>query len=278
MLYTIVWRKAASLAAAAVILGGCASPRSPTPALATGEAVRIQRVDKTFDIGRDVVRIAIDNPWGEINIRSRDEREVGIHAVIQELPPRFAAARFRSHREGTTLHIDVSMEGAVPGAQPSQGRVDLAVYVPSNLALSLGTRDGRISAKRRRAAVEARSQSGELLISSRDRLDLHSATGQIRAVAFGTDWVGRSEISTDSGRIVLMVPTFGHIALDASTGGRLVNDFGLSVTAGPGGGSRASARYGRGTSPLAAKSRTGEIVLEQLVLMGEDKGDQDDDD
>ena len=278
MLDTIVKRRVATLASAALMLAGCAAtPPSGTPTAAS-DPVRIERSDKTSNIPRDVVRIAIDNPWGEINIRSRDEREVGIHAVIQELPPRFASAQFRSHREGTTLRIDVSMDGAVPGAQPSQGRVDIAVYVPGDLALSLVTRDGRISAKRRRAAVEATSQSGELLISSRDRIDLHSGSGQIRAVAFGTDWVGRSEVSTDSGRIVLMVPTFGNIALDASTGGRLMNDFGLSVTAGPGGGSRAAARYGRGTSSLAARSRTGEIVLEQLVLMGEDKGDQDDDD
>lgn len=266
------------MVAAVAILVGCASVRSPPTTIAADVPVRIERLDQTVDIARGITRVSIDNPWGEINIRSREKREVGIHAVIQRLPPRYAAPRFRSHREGATLHIDVTMDGATPGSLPSQGRIDVAVYLPGDLALALHTRDGRISAKRRAAAVEASSQSGELLVSSRDRLTLHAGSGQIRAVAIGARWDGRSVISTDSGRIVLMVPTFGDIALDATTGGRLINDFGLSVASDASGSSHAAARYGQGVSPLAVRSRTGEIVLEQLVLMGEDKGDQEDDD
>jgi hypothetical protein len=268
--------KTACLVAIVAVFGsGCASSPSPK---ALDEPVRIERSDKEFDLPKGVTRVAIDNPWGEINIRGRDEREVGIHAVVQRLPPRFAPARFTSRREGSTLHIGVSMDGASAGANPVQGRVDIAVYLPGDLALTLGTRDGRIAAKRRNAPVEATSQSGDLLVSSRDRLTLHSSSGQIRAVAIGGHWQGRSLISTDTGRIVLMVPTFGDIALDAQTGGRLGNDFGLSVVRLGGGLSEARARYGGGTSPLEVRSRSGELVLEQLVLMGEDKGDQDDDD
>ncbi|MEO7431993.1 MAG: hypothetical protein ABIR62_08200 [Dokdonella sp.] len=273
---TTAW--AAALAAATMLLAACASaPPSPT-ARETEVPVRIERFDKEFELARGVTRVAIDNPWGEINIRSRDEREVGIHAVVQRLPPGFAPATMRSHRDGATLHIDVTMDGATPGALPLQGRIDIAVYLPGDLVLALHTRDGRISAKRRAAAVEASSKSGALLISSRGRLDLHSDSGPIRAVAIGARWDGRSEITSDSGRIVLMVPTFGDIALEATTNGRLTNDFGLSVTPDRGGASHAAARYGQGLSPLTIRSRTGEIVLEQLVLMGEDKGDQNDDD
>lgn len=268
----------AAVTAAAMLLTGCASAPSSSTTTETDTPVRIERLDKEFDLASGITRIAIDNPWGEINIRTRDEREVGIHAVVQRLPPRFAPAQFRSHRDGATLHIDVTLDGATPGALPLQGRIDIAVYLPGDLVLALRTRDGRISAKRRAAPVEASSQSGELLISSRDRLQLHSGSGQIRAVAIGARWDGRSDISSDSGRIVLMVPTFGDIALDATTGGRLVNDFGLSVASEPSGASHAAARYGQGIAPLTVRSRTGEIVLEQLVLMGEDKGDQDDDD
>ncbi|MEO6688052.1 MAG: hypothetical protein ABIS07_06360 [Dokdonella sp.] len=256
------------VATALILLAACsASPRKAS----TGDAqVRIERIDKEFDLAREVTRVAIDNPWGEINIRARDEREVGIHAVIQRMPPHYAEAKFRSRREGDTLRIEV--DGAAPG------RVDIAVFLPNDLALALSTRSGRISAKRRAGPLEATTDSGRVLASGHDRLLLHSVSGEIRATAIGARWHGDSEIATDSGRIVLMVPTFGDIALDAETGGRLGTDFGLSVDEVAAGRHRAAAHFGLGTSPLRVRSRSGELVLEQLVLMGEDTADPGDDD
>jgi hypothetical protein len=256
--------------AAAALLGGCAGmPKAPA-----GEAVRTERVDKAFDLADGIERVALDNPWGMINVRNRDEREVGIHAVVQSKAPAPARAAFRARREGTTLRIEVAFDG--DRAQP--GRIDVALYLPDDLALALTTRDGPITAKKRAGPVEASSESGRIVASSRDRLALRTRDGLIRAAAVGARWRGASTIETDSGRIVLRVPTFGDIALDARTGGALRTDFGLSVHAQPDGGHTARARYGAGTSPLQVRSAHGEIVLEQLVLLGEDKEPPEDDD
>jgi len=260
----------AVLLALTLIVAGCAeAPRKSTDP----SGARIERVDKEFDLAPSIRRVAIDNPWGEINIRGRDEREVGIHAVIQRLPPRFDEAQMRSHRDGDTLRIEVVLP-----AGGTTGRADLAVYVPNDIALALTTRDGRIAAKRRAGAIEARTDSGEIHASSMDRLNLYSRTGQIRAIAIGKHWQGESEVSTESGPIVLLVPTFGDVALDARTGGKLSTGFGLSVHPRAEGGHEAHARYGAGTSILRARSTNGEIVLEQLVLLGDDKELPEDDD
>ena len=243
--------------------------------------VHIERADKEFDIASGVTRIAIDNPWGEINVRGRDEREVGIHAVIQRMPPGFPKVEFKSRREGDTLRIEVVVAGATANADASAtppARADLAVYVPGDLALALATRGSRIAATRRAAAVEARTESGEIHASSLGRLDLKSNSGQIRAIAIGKSWQGTSELVTGTGRIVLLVPTFGDVALEAKTGGKLSTGFGLSVHSLANGGHEAHARYGAGTSPLHVQSTSGEIVLEQLVLLGDDKALPEDDD
>ena len=269
---TVFWRAGFVV----VLLTASACTPSSRTSDSNSANVRIERTDQEFDIPRDVTRIAIDNPWGEINVRSRDEREVGIHAVIQRMPPQFAAIKLTSHRDGDTLRIDVVLEGASEGAQA--GRADIAVFVPNDLALSLRTRDARISAKKRGGALEAATDSGEIQASSFSRLNLHSRSGQIRAAAIGKRWSGVSEISTESGRIVLLVPTFGDIALTAQTGGKLSTGFGLSVHALANGGHEAHARYGAGTSELRASSTNGEIVLEQLVLLGDDKDLPEDDD
>lgn len=263
-------------AAMMAVLADCATT-TPAPDHAQAD-VRIERIDKEFDIARDVTRVAIDNPWGEINVRSRDEREGGIHAVLQRMPPRYPALRLRTHRDGATLRIEVALDGATPDATPMQGRVDIAVYLPGELALALSTHSGRIAAKRRAGPIEATTTTGTILASGRDRLSLHSVSGEIRATAIGARWQGDSEMTSDSGRIILMVPTFGDIALDTETGGRLGSDFGLSVQRTPQGRNRAAARYGQGTSALTVRSRTGELVLEQLVLLGDDTRDPGDDD
>jgi hypothetical protein len=257
-----------------ILFGACSQTSEPQ----MRQGARVERTDTEFDIDGGVTRIAIDNPWGEINIRGRDEREVGIHAVTQRMPPDFPKVDFRSTRDGDTLRIEVVVAGAKPGADPKPSRADIAVFVPGDIALALSTRDGRIGAKRRAGPIEATTTSGEIQASSFAQLKLRSDSGQIRAIAIGKHWPGASEIATTSGRVVLLVPTFGDIALDAKTGGRLTTGFGLSVHDVPGGGHEAHARYGAGTSPLQVRSATGEIVLEQLVLLGDDSNLPEDDD
>lgn len=254
---------------------GTSTPRTEPPA---GDA-RLERVDRVFALDPGVTLVKVDNPWGEINVRDHGRREVGMHAVVQRLPPRFAEARFESRREGNTLHIDVHLEG-LDRDKPdtSQGRADIALYIPTQVALSLRTDGGRIATKKRDGAVEARSRSGEIHAASKQRLVVRSGSGQVRAMAMGANWSGTSEIETDSGRAVVLVPTFGDVTLDARTGGALRSGFGLSVHTLPDGRRSAQARYGAGTSRLEVRSRSGEIVLEQLVPMAQHKRPPEDED
>jgi hypothetical protein len=264
--------KRAAIIIALGLLAACAP--AVRPPVAADTAVQIERSDHEFDLARGVTRVAIENPWGEINVRASDEREVGVHAVVQRAAPGFARPSFRSHREGDTLTITLGFDGAA--AAPA--RIDAAVFVPNDVALALTTGAGRISAKRRKADVAATSDGGEIQVSSYARLTLRSNSGQIRAIAIGARWRGASTIESNTGRIVLLVPTFGDIALDAQSGGALRTGFGLSVHARADGGHAARARYGSGASPLLVKSVSGEIVLEQLVLLGDDSKLPEDDD
>ncbi|HEY6544008.1 MAG TPA: hypothetical protein VIZ64_03845 [Dokdonella sp.] len=248
----------------ALVLGAC----SPAPArvdAAAGEA-RLERIDRVFSLDPEVARVAVDNPWGEINVRDHARHEVGMHAVVQRVAPRDARARFESRVDGDTLYIEVHLEG-LDRARPdtSQGRADIALYIPRQVALLLRTDAGRIATRKRDGAVEAHSRSGEIQAASRQRLVVRSGSGQVRAMAIGERWTGASEIETDSGRVVVLVPTFGDVTLDARTGGRLRSGFGLSVHAQANGVQTAHADYGRGGSILRVRSRSGEIVLEQLI-------------
>ncbi|HET6546486.1 MAG TPA: hypothetical protein VFG55_07065 [Rhodanobacteraceae bacterium] len=265
------------LAMAAIVLAGCAAPTRPPPEK-PDVAVRIERMDRSFPLDKSITRVEVVNRLGEITVKGHDEPEVGVRAVIQRLPPDFAKAELTSRRDGATLHIETALADAPPGGgHEPPGHVDIAVYLPSSIPISLTTDDARIAAGKRLGAIDATTRSGAILAASRGRLTLRTDTGQIRAMAIGKRWTGESRIETGSGRIILLVPTFGDIALDAETGGQLTTNFGLSVHQ-RGDRSLAHARYGRGTSPLIVRSRTGKVVLDQLVLMDEDAPLPEDDD
>ncbi len=260
---------------AILFTAGCAAPaRKPTPE--HNAALQVERTDREFDLGKDIQRVSIVNSYGTITVKGQDENAVGIHAVIQRLAPTFAPLRLHVRREGGTLHIEV---GYAKGVDPAtRGRLDMAVFVPGAEALALTTGADRIKVGRRNGSIQATTTSGEIVASSRGRLELQSDSGQIRAVALGRRWSGISRIRTASGRIIMGVPTFAGITLDASSGGKLSTNFGLTVHKRPGGGGSAHARYGDGHSRLVVTSASGEVVLEQVVLLGEDDKLPEDDD
>lgn len=235
--------------------------------MASSQEPSVLREDLEYPLEKSIATVQIDNPYGEINVRDHKSAAVGIHGVIQRLPPDFARARVVSTREGGVLHLKVEMADGETG-----GRYDMAAYVPEGMALILNGMNDRVDARKRKGPLTVTSQGGDINASSQGRLDLATVSGTIKAAAMAARWPGNSRIRSTSGRIIVLVPLSGDVALHAETGGRLTTDFGLSVHPRAGGGSVANARYGAGTSILQVLSDSGEVVLDQAVLLEEDAG------
>lgn len=268
--YSILARATAAMACVflAVAMGGCARTGATVDANETPDKqAGIFREDVSIPIDKGVDEIVIENAYGEINVRGREVDEVGIHGVIQSLPPDFARSRVVSSRQGNVLRLAVEMpEGA------SSGRYDMAAFVPARFRLVLKGAQDRVDARKRSGSLAISTTTGNILASSRSQLEISTVSGTIRASALADNWAGRSLISSDSGQIIVLTPLTGNVALSAETGGRLTTDFGLSVHSRPGGGSKAAARYGEGTSELRVESQSGEVILDQAVLLEEDTG------
>lgn len=266
------------VAIALAALGACGNPSRTQAVRADGNPqVRIERENPTFELGKGIERVVIDNQYGEINVRTHTHPEVSTHAVIQRLPPDFDKPVLRTQREGDSLHIEVSYPKAHTNG-PQHGRIDLAVFVPTDYALNLRAGADRIDVGARVGAIEATTQSGNITASSRGGLNLQTESGTVRAAAYPGRWTAPSTISSDTGQIIVLVPIGTDLNLDAATGGRVTTDFGLSVHKDPNGTSRAAARYGPGTLTMQVRSRSGEIVLDQLRTLGDDKVLPEDDD
>lgn len=254
-----------------IVLAGCAGPASnQRPVQRPTQQADIFREDVSFPIEKGIATIEIDNQYGEINIRDHDEDEVGVHGVVQTLPPDFSRARVVSSVRGEVLRLAVELpEGKVGG------RYDMAAYIPRSLHLVLNGARDRVDARKRLGPVTARTTSGAINASSQARLELSTDTGAIKAAVLAERWSGDSSIRSGSGRIIALVPLSGDIYLNAETGGLLSTDFGLSVHPRENGGFSASARYGSGTSKLNVYSDSGEVILEHAVLLEQD-GDSSD--
>ena len=249
-----------------VILGGCAGVR-PEGSTANPESssTRIEREDLTFELGKGIDTVEISNTHGEISVRDRDLAEVGVHGVVQILPPDFSRAKVVSSRQGNILRLSVQIPHGKTGS-----RYDMAVYLPRDVNLALIGSVDRVDARKRSGDLSITTTSGNINASTRGRLDVSTVSGTIRAAALAERWFGRSKIRSESGQIIVLAPLSGDISLNAETGGRLSTNFGLSVHARANGGSIAAASYGAGSSELHVDSVSGEVILEQKILLGED--------
>ena len=255
---------------ACLLIGGagCAGSKSQTRVdESAARQPEILREVVSFPIEKGIARVEIDNRYGEINIRDHDEDEVGVHGVVQTLPPDFSRARVVASKVGDVLRLVVEFPNEKAG-----GRYDMAAYVPRGMSLILNGAADRVDARRRTGDVTVTTTSGNITASSHSRLNLKTESGMIRAMPLEATWAGKTEVSSNSGQIIVLTPLSGDISLTAETGGRLSTDFGLSIRPRSGGGFSAAARYGAGSGQLHVFSVSGEVILEHAVLLEEDEG------
>lgn len=248
------------------LVSACAPNATRTSTDGEAAGALLVRDNVAYPLEKGIAAVQIDNAYGEINVRGHDRAEVGVHGVAQVPDATMARATLVQTREGDILRLRVEMPDGSKG-----GRYDLAAYVPKDLPLILRGNADRVDARKRIGSVNASTTSGKINASSHGQLELSSTSGMIQAIQLQENWIGTSRISSDSGRIIVVTPLSGNLSLSAQTAGRLSTNFGLSIHPREGGGSMAAARYGSGTSVLEIRSNTGEVVLDQAVLLEEDR-------
>ena len=170
-----------------ILLAGCstaprAPPRAPAPPYV------IERVDRTHSLGEGRVRVRIDNPWGNVNVRGIARRELVVHAVVQRIGEKPERERIELGGDARSAELRIGFERAGRDCARRQavgervGRVDLAVFVPHDVALEVVAGcDGAITTDLVRGDLVARTESGGISAAATGRVELASATGRIRA-------------------------------------------------------------------------------------------------
>ena len=263
-----------SLCGSPFLLSGCSQNVAVRPAINPDQAAsEIFREDKSFELGKNIASVEIENRYGEINVRDHDEAEVGVHAVGQLMQGSRTKAHLVASRKKDTLLLTV-----VAAAGESSARYDMAVFVSKDMPLVIHGGRFRVDARKRNARLAITTVSGNINASSHTAIELSTDSGTIQAAQLNENWYGVTRLRSETGRIVALAPLSGNVSLSAETGGRLSTNFGLSVHARPQGGYQANAQYGTGASQWRIESRSGEIILEQAVILGEDVDSAEDSD
>lgn len=204
---------------ALVASGGCAhAPKPPdTPVLL--------REDRIVDLPRQARCLAIDNPYGDLHLRSGMAARLAWHAVIQRIAPELPRPAMQLTNEGVDcLRLVVVMAGAAPERDQAwdtrRARVDLAIALPPGMAIEAVANAGSIDARKLDNPIRAKTMHGRISLSGAGdyRAETRSADISLTAASAQRDlrWRARSEDGTlrvfvDAGIASLHAQTCGRI-------------------------------------------------------------------
>ena len=210
-------------------------------------------------------RLTVRNPHGDVRARRSTSGDVAIFAAMQRHAGDPRAWRVAIEPVNGDLEVAVALgDAAVPAPLPadwSPRRIDLTVFVPDGAQLRVETGAGRIEAKRLRSDIEARSTSGEIVVTGSGSVEARSETGAIRYSFLSADWAGAARLSSGTGDITLVVPRDAAIDLTLRTRGEIA---GVAIPAASGSNGERRLVVGGGGSPVVAESDTGRIALHRI--------------
>lgn len=272
-------RRLLSLLAFSAMSFGCTQTRVDPAALSSQPApsYTLERFRDEAKLADGVDTLVFDNPYGEITVRQTSAGAVAWQGVEQRIGERPRIARIEPFHEGKRQGVRIRYPGVNPAhpANPRLGRVDLYVFVPSGYSIDLKSDFGLISVRKLDDDVRARSRTGMIVVANRGSFDLESESGELRAFAMQGLEDAPSRLHT-SGNIIVDVPVFDDILVDARSGGEFRSNVQLdSKLTDAQGVTQALFTHGTQKHRLTVEGGRS-VILQALVNPIPDDGDADD--
>ncbi|MSQ99426.1 MAG: hypothetical protein EXR85_09070 [Xanthomonadales bacterium] len=251
---------------AVMLCCACSSaPRSATPAPNDLSASSFEQIQTPLLIelpaGKD---LAISNSFGDIHVRQSADASVQMTLHLQRTPNSKAQARITRKTSGTSLELAVNTDQ--DKSRKEVLRIDLVVFVPPQPQLELVTQHGAIDVRKiDNPLIDAASDSGELVLTTRSVMRARSKTGRIRATIMQPGWSGESRIASDSGPVQVFFPLSPNLHLLATSGASIHSEFQLDIKQ-DGKGARVELDRGDGSDRLVIASHRGEVQLYSVVF------------
>lgn len=230
-------RLAVSLAA--LLIAGCSSaPPRPESSAASGEPppYTVERIKHDLLLPDTIRQVRIHNPHGSVGLKQIENRTLGAYEVVQLIGTAPEKPLVDMKIEGDTAVVSVSYasdrqmgtDKLVNGYR--KGRVDLGMFLPNGPALHVTTTFGDISVRRVSNDVVVHSRDGKVMVAGSGSIDASTGTGDLRVFPLSAKWLKPLKLKTGSGNILMEVPVYGEIALNAETSGSFDGQVELSLS------------------------------------------------
>lgn len=227
-----------ALLGGAVVLSSCAGPgvREVNDSAATSgtQAVpyTLERFRDERKLPEEALRLVLDNPYGDIQIRQTASAALAIEGVEQRIGEQPRIASIEWHEDAHTSAVHVRYPGVDPEAPADRrlGRVDLYAFVPSGVPVHLRSDFGEIVVRRIDNPVTARSRSGRITVAAHGLVDAESAQGELRIYPMSGRAAGVNRLRS-AGGIVVDVHLQPPLQIDAAGALGVRADFALDALA-----------------------------------------------
>jgi hypothetical protein len=260
-----------------LLLAACASKpveptapvaATPSPSVAT---YTLERFREEYKLPAGLQRIVLDNPYGDIQLRQTSASAVAFEGVEQRIGEQPRIARIEWYEEHGDSGVRVRYPGIDPDAPADRrkGRVDLYAFVPAGIPVFLRSDFGEIVVRRIDNPVTARSGSGRITVAAHGRMDIESATGELRIYPMSARGLGLNRIRS-AGGIVVDVHLVAPLELSARAALGVRADFGFdSLAQSPSGPWEARLKLPDGDGSMLRafdiQSLRGEILLQSIT-------------
>ncbi len=212
-----------AIVGALLALSACNSAKKIAPAPVADAAqipYKIERWQRDIELTDTITSIKIENLHGNLTLKQTDAASIGIQGVEQKLGRKPEHARFEVSTVGSQLQLSIIYASdAVSGANARvdghlKGRVDLAVFVPKDVALELRTSYGDLVVRKLHNSIRAKSGSGRISVSTSQVSELISQTGNVNYLPSDCAAASGAKIQTNGKRAVVDVPVYCALRLD----------------------------------------------------------------
>jgi hypothetical protein len=224
-------------------LSACAA-RPPV----SDDALEIVSKELHWPVDDKLRAIRIVNAHGDVRARVVEREDVALFATIQRIGAEPLDPSFDTQLSDGTFTIVVRY------SRDGRKRTDLAIFIPLRLSVTVETTSGLAQIRGARVGATATTTSGKIEATSWGDLRLRTESGAIVARQV-TGRFSVADILSADGDVVLTVPAFADIALDAA-GDRIEAQSGLPAPVQHDDGMRLDARFGTGARSMRVRGKS----------------------
>ncbi len=161
-----------------LVLTSALSAQPTGPSTNPSTPFELQRFDWEGEPGPGK-QLLLENRWGDVRLRQNGGKTVLMHAVMQKIGdhPKVAMLQVEESDAQITLRIAYP-----PDQQPDtvrQGRVDVALLLPTGLPVSIIAERGEVSGKTLDNPIKIMASDQPVAFSSRSSVDIETRHGEV---------------------------------------------------------------------------------------------------